>query len=53
MSARVRVILAVAAPGAPAWITLQAQGPARPLAHRLERVADGVYTALPDGTSTS
>jgi cyclase len=48
MRRRLLLALAVAALAGVAWI--QAQTPARPLAHRFEKLADGVYAALPNGT---
>ena len=48
MSRRVLLAVAIAALAGVAW--MQAQTPARPLAHRFDRIADGVYAAIPNGT---
>jgi cyclase len=50
MKSRGLLVLAIGALAALAWMRLEAQAPARPLAHRFERLADGVYAALPNGT---
>jgi len=47
---RILVLGAILAVWAASIHWTQAQAPARPLAHRFERIADGVYAALPNGT---
>ena len=48
MSRRILLALSIAALAGVAW--MQAQTPARPLAHRFDKIADGVYAAIPNGT---
>ena len=48
MSRRILLALSIVALAGVAW--MQAQTPARPLAHRFDKIADGVYAAIPNGT---
>jgi glyoxylase-like metal-dependent hydrolase (beta-lactamase superfamily II) len=50
MKPRVVLALVIAGLASAAWMKTQAQAPARPLAHRFERLAEGVYAALPNGS---
>jgi cyclase len=50
MSRRVLLAFIIAALAGVAWVKAGAQTPARPLAHRFEKLADGVYAAMPNGT---